>query len=439
MLTQANDDKMSRGQKTMLAILIVVVPLFGALVVCRSCFMERRHTDFGVYARAGWAVRAGHDIYDITDDGGLHYCYPPPFAVAMTPFAEPPTANVSGRYLPFAVSVCIWFALSFAFAIAATHFLASALESTGELVGSRRHWWALRLWPVLLTLPALGNNLSHGQVNSLLLLLVAGMFASLIRGQSRLAGAWLAGAIALKVIPAFLALIPLVRRDRRCFAGLTLGLLVLLIGIPAMTWGPAKMWRYNRKFVDVMLHPAMTDATQADRAKEMFHVLRTDNQSMQATFHAWQHWGDADAPAEPSPRTRALHWLIGIALTVTTLAAASRRLAGNELMLFGGALTVVMLLVSPMCHLHYYVLTMPLVTALLFAALKCDDHQHVRRTQIAFTLHVVGGAIPLLFEAYRNLGFAPVTTLPLWALAVNELRNPRVAAVMPQVVLRKAA
>ena len=34
----------------------------------RSAFMQRRMTDLGVYLRAGWAVRSGADIYDVTDD-----------------------------------------------------------------------------------------------------------------------------------------------------------------------------------------------------------------------------------------------------------------------------------------------------------------------------------------------------------------------------------
>lgn len=433
-------DHLTRTERIALAVFFAMILVFGALVVWRSSYMSYRHTDFGVYARAAWAVRTGHDIYNVTDDGGLHYCYPPTFAVLMAPFAEPPALEQGGRFLPFGISVAIWYALSVGFAFAAAHILASAVESTTNDESDRRRWWALRVWPVLLTLPALGNNLSHGQVNSLLLMLVAGAIAGLIRGRSRSAGAWLAGAIALKVIPGFLALIPLLRRDRRCFAGLTLGLIVLLIGVPAFAWGPTGIWQANRKFVDVMIHPAMADASQADRSKEMFNILKTDNQSIQAVLHAWQYWGDENAPAEPSAKTRAAHWIIGIALTVTTLVMGRRQLSGNDLLLFAGALATVMLFVSPMCHLHYYVLTMPLVTGLLFRAWTEASHvRFTRQLPVLMGLHVVGGAIPLVFESYRNLGFAPLTTFPLWAFAVNELRQPREAIVGPPLILRKAA
>jgi alpha-1,2-mannosyltransferase len=440
MLTSANIDRLTRRERIILAILVAILPLFGALVVWRSCYMARRHTDFGVYARAAWAARTGHDIYEVTDDSGLHYCYPPTFAVLMAPFAEPPKGEQQQYYLPFGISVGIWFALSVGFAFAAAHILASAVESTCNGTIDRRRWWGLRVWPVLLTLPALGNNLSHGQVNSLLLMLVAGAIAALVRGRSRAAGAWLAGAIALKVIPGFLTLIPLMRRDRRCFSGLTLGLVVLLIGVPAFAWGPTGIWRANLKFVDVMIHPAVGDASQADRSEEMFNILKTDNQSIQAMFHAWQHWGDANAPAEPATHTRAAHWLIGIALTLTTLFVGRRQLAGSELLLFAGALTTVMLFVSPMCHLHYYVLTMPLVTGLLFRAWNSgQDVRFTRQLPVLLGLHVVGGVIPLVFESYRNLGFAPLTTIPLWAFAVNELRRPLATTIAPSVIERKAA
>src|SRR5437764_238402 len=102
-------EKLRRWELAGLCLFAVIVPLFGALVVYRSAFQEHRHTDFTVYARAGWAVRTGQDIYQVTDDAGLHYCYPPPFAVLMTPLADPPNSDDSPWYLPFAVSVAIWF------------------------------------------------------------------------------------------------------------------------------------------------------------------------------------------------------------------------------------------------------------------------------------------------------------------------------------------
>src|SRR5438105_2362787 len=122
--------RLTRGDRLLMASVVVVSIALGAMVVWRSCFMQFRHTDFGVYARAGWAVQTGHDIYQVTDDGGLHYCYPPTFAIMMTPFAEPPTRAERHSYLPFFVSVALWYAMSVTFACLASHILASAIEST---------------------------------------------------------------------------------------------------------------------------------------------------------------------------------------------------------------------------------------------------------------------------------------------------------------------
>jgi hypothetical protein len=110
--------------------------------------------------------------------------------------------------------------------------------------------------------------------------------------------------------------------------------------------------------------------------------------------------------------------------------------------LFFGALTAVLLLVSPMCHLHYYCLTMPLVAALLHRQWSASDRllPGASRT-LLLGAHVVGVVAPLIFHDHRNLGFAPAATLPLWAVAVGELyrATPRAASVIPPARRRRAA
>lgn len=439
MTSQPTHNPLSVMYRLVLALMFAVVPLFGSLVVWRSCFMQKRHTDFGVYARAGWAVRSGNDIYEVVDQGGLHYCYPPPFAFFMAPFAEPPGQVSSGWYAPFVISVAIWYCLSVAFAFYSVHVLASELEKSGVPPKDRRQWWSLRIWPVLLTLPALGNSLSHGQANTLLLLTITLAIAGMMAGRSVAAGAWMAGAVALKVIPAFLLLVPLLRRNKRFAVGVACGLFILLVGLPALCWGPTKMMQTNAKFFQVMIFPAVGDASDSARSKEMFQILKTDNQSIQAMLHAWQHWRDPNAPAQPSGSTRAAHWFLGAVMTTLTVWAGRRHRTGNDLLLLMGSLTVVMLLVSPMCHLHYYVLAMPLVTGLVFASRRQMEPSRRLLLACCLGLHVVGGAIPLLVEPYRNLGFAPLSTLPLWCLAIRELRRPSAPAAIPVLPVRKAA
>jgi uncharacterized membrane protein len=411
-------DRPRAGEWLVLALFAgVVTPLFGAVVVWRSAGMAQRHTDFDVYARAAWAARTGRDLYAVTNDDGLHYCYPPPFAVLMAPFAEPAGATGPRAEFAFGVSVATWYALSVAFLFAAAHVLAAAAEGTLPIrppTGCRR-WWALRLLPVLITLPAVGNTLSHGQANLLVLLLVSAAIAAATAGRSGRAGAWLAAAAAVKVFPAFLLLHPLRRLDTRFAAGFIASAAATLFLLPALALGPEAALRANATFAKVMLLPALAEDASASRAEEMFHVLRTDNQSIQAVLHAWRHWGDAAAPAEPDRPTRLVHWSVGALLTWVTLKGKR-----TDTHLTMAALLVIALFVCPMCHLHYYVLTLPLVTGLLHRW-WLDSRRVWPGAQRGglLVLHVVGGAAPLILEDYRNLGFAPLTTLPLWAAAVR--------------------
>lgn len=403
----------------------VVTPLFGAVVVWRSAAMRERHTDFDVYARAAWAARTGRDVYEVTNEDGLHYCYPPPFAVLMAPFAEADGATGPRAEFQFGVSVAAWYLLSVGFLFASAHVLASSAEratAAGVTAGCRR-WWALRLLPVLITLPAVGNTLSHGQANMLALLLLSAAIASATAGRSARAGGWLAAAAAIKVFPAFLLLHPLRQRDGRFLVGFMASTLATVFLLPAVVLGPAAAWRANLTFARVMLWPAIATDASASRAEEMFHVLETDNQSVQALLHAWRHWGDADAPNEPARLTRLIHLTAGALMAWITLAAA-RRPGRESIFLTFAALSFVMLLVSPMCHLHYYVLALPLVTGLLNRWwCECGRIWPGAQRGALLIVHVIGGAVPLIFEEQRNLGFAPLTTLPLWIAAVRSLRR----------------
>ena len=73
--------------------------------------------------------------------------------------------------------------------------------------GTRR-WWYARTVPVYVCLGGVGFTISHGQVNVLVVTLVAGMFAANVAGRTTRSGMWLAAAITLKVIPGVLLLYP---------------------------------------------------------------------------------------------------------------------------------------------------------------------------------------------------------------------------------------
>src|SRR5919201_3090377 len=101
----------------------------------------------------------------------------------MAPLADPPPGE-RGWYVPYAVSVGLWYVLSLLCLAPAVHWLASALEQVAADRGERLpspgspRWWLLRVLPLLTCLPAVGSSLARGQVSVLLLLLVCGMAAA---------------------------------------------------------------------------------------------------------------------------------------------------------------------------------------------------------------------------------------------------------------------
>lgn len=425
---------LGRHERWAVVLLLVGFLLYGLAVEKRSAYMSRRMGDLGVYLRAGWAVRqGGAELYTITDDNGWHYSYPPLFAILMAPLADPPHGVSGHGLIPYPVSVAICYLLNLLALALAVHLLAGALDHVspratvrGQPAGSLR-WWLLRVVPVLLFVPPVGHTLMRGQANLLLLLLVCGMIAALIRGQSLRAGLWLAGAVCLKIFPAYLLLVPVARRDGRCLAGFALGLVVGLGVVPAAVLGPARTVQCYRELRATLLEPAMGVGQDQSRAKELIEVTATDSQSFLASLHNTLHLDRTTRPHVASPGVRRAHWLLGGLFTLLTLASVGRRKAtGRDIPLFVGALTLVMILLSPVCHTHYFVLSVPVMMALI--AQSWDRHstwgQQAGLVVLA-VVQVIGHTLPLLpwFEVLKDVGLAMYTSLILWLAAVVALRQ----------------
>jgi len=405
-------EPLRRWETVGLWLLLVVVILFGALVEYRSAFLRRRMTDLNCYLRASWAVRqGGANLYHVYDDSGWHYNYPPLYAILFTPLADPPiqdwtrypirsvgvAASPNGLgpllaastlaaspaphqatdpvvpYVPWAVSVAIVYVLNLGFLALALQLLASALEkTTGEVSGWRqaagsRRWFELRMFPFLLCLFPIAHTLMRGQANLILMALFCGMIAGMIRGRSFTAGLCLAGAICIKVFPAFLLVVPLLRRDGRFLAGCGAGLLVGLVFIPVLALGPTQTFICYRELAEVLLGPALGLGDNQSRARELIDAHATDSQSFQMLIHNMIHYDPLTRPREILPLARKLHWVLGGCLTLLTLWAGwkHRHTRGPAQAVFVGALILVMLLLSPVCHTHYFSLLVPMVMGLL--------------------------------------------------------------------------
>jgi hypothetical protein len=421
---------LTKTEKAGLILMMVLVVAFGGLVVKRAAFMKRRMTDVDCYLRAAWAVRAGQDIYEVQDTNDWHYNYPPVFAILMTPLANPPPGEDRGGMLPFHASVAIWYVLSLTFLGIGVHWLASALEKTSPAFQNQirfsRPWWQLRLIPVLACLLPVGHTLMRGQVNLLLLVLLCGVAAATLQGRSHLAGWCLAGAICLKVIPAFLLLFPLWRRDGRCLFACFLGLVCLGGAIPMIVFGPSRTIHYYEEYSQVLLGPALGVGSDQSRAKEMIETTANDSQSLQAALHNTLHPTRALRPAQPAALVRWIPRVVGLTLTALTLAAAGwhRRLPGPDLALFLGALIINMLLLSPVCHLHYFSLCVLIVMGLV--AVRWERGSNFK-LGIGLTLILVANIICYVppnipqWLVSRDLAIMIYPTLMLWAAGTLNL------------------
>jgi hypothetical protein len=435
------DARLTKWQRALVAGFFASFVVFGAVVELRSAFLSRRMGDLGVYLRAGWAVRSGADPYSVTDDNDWHYNYPPLFAILMAPLADPPHGTDLPGAVPYDVSVAVFYVLNVTLLFAGVHALASALErsSAFDVAGGParfgRRWWLLRILPVLVCLPPIGHTLMRGQANVILLSLVCAFTAALLTGRRHLAGWFLAGAICLKIFPAYLLLYPLWRRDWRCLAGCGLGLVAGLVAVPVATIGPARTVACYKSLADGLVLPAIGRGGDHVRDDELIKATRNDSQSIQCVIHKTIYLDPATRPELVADVARQAHRVIGGALTLLTLAAAGWRRTdrGADACLFVGALSFLMMALSPVCHTHYFALSLPLVIGLLAAdRARRGTAVPAAATVVLLVLNVAGNLLPLLppLEILKDTGAALYAGLILWLAACVTLRRQSRSAVV---------
>ncbi|HEX7377854.1 MAG TPA: glycosyltransferase family 87 protein [Pirellulales bacterium] len=448
---------LNRLDRISLPVFFAVFLILAGLVVARSSLLERRYGDWNVFARAAWAARSGADLYDITDDNGFHYHYPPTFALLLAPLADAPPGAPRSGLMPYPLTVLYWYYFNLFCLGVSAHWLALAVEGSSP-VWSRpdwrysRGWWGLRLWPLLACLPPVGHTLIRGQVGMLLLLLLSGMILASVRGKSWQAGGWLAGAICLKIIPALLLIYPLLRRDVRFLASCAAGLLLLAVAVPVAVRGPEQTWRDYQKWNQVILSPAVAGGSDTSRANELLNVTATDSQSFLAMLHNTTYLDRETRPRQASSLTRWLARLAGGTLLLAVLAASWRALrprGGASLpdapatIITWGALIEVMLLASPVCHLHYFCLSMPLVAGLMAVAWKDQTRPPLGLAlSVLVVLNVAANTVPHFagMEVWRDVGLAAYAAVGLILAAIIVLwRRPAANLAKATLLPAKAA
>jgi alpha-1,2-mannosyltransferase len=177
----------------------------------------------------------GEDIYKT-----CNYPNPPIMALLLRPLAD----------LPPLVGALVWYYLKVGMALSAFAICFRLAEEPGHPFPA----WSKAL-TVVLSLRPIMSDLTHGNVNLLILFLVVIGLAAFRRGRDLTAGVILALAMACKVTPALFIPYFVWKRSWRVLAGTTLGLALFLFVIPGCVLG----WHENAtllgSWVDQMIRP----------------------------------------------------------------------------------------------------------------------------------------------------------------------------------------
>lgn len=419
--------------------------LFGALVLDRSAFSERRRTDAGVFFRAGYAVREGLDPYTITDNNGWFYLYPPGMAVFMVPLADPvdkalppcppelDRAATPAAYLPYPWSVVAWYALSVACLGICVHTIARALQEGSPrpeirlLAPTHGGWWNIRFWPLLMCMPDFGSTLSRGQVNILVLACVTSAALMFVRSRRAWGGFLLAFAACIKVFPGLLLFYPLARRDWRGMWGYVACGIACMVVLPVLVFGPKLAIEHTWTFLSSMIFPGIAGKPTLGAGTGFDN---TDNLAIQGSLHNLLNIATprGERPTQPEAWIRVAHVVVSLGMLAATLLVGKVReqRSGLEIVLRLGMLCAVMILAVPMCHRHYYVFLFPCVAGLVFS--------HIGTSRLG-TLHgwgwVVAPMYPILLGVsrieheglLRDLPIPLVVNLVVWGMSFAMLRK----------------
>jgi hypothetical protein len=447
---------LTRLHVTGLALLLALVILFGAWVEFRGALAHNRMTDIGAYLRAAWAVRTGGDLYAITDNRGWHYNYPPLFAILMTPFADPPQGIGRSGYLPYEVSVALWYVLTLTIGVAGVGMLARVIEyPPRNLLAGRgrrfsRQWWALRVIPLLILLPAIGRSQMRGQVGLLVAFLLCCMIASILKGKRFHAGLWLSGAICIKLIPVLLLVFPLWRRDWRMLSGSLLGLVIGLIIVPVITLGPQRTVDSYVSFYQGTLVAGIKGDTVGRVGGELTGITSTDSNSPMVVLHNIIYPERKHRPKVAHVGERMAHWVTAFVMMVITLIASGwkgRWCSGKiEATIkdagFMAAFIPLMLVTSPVFHPHYVSMTVPLVMIVVVVIWEYYSYGSIPATWKAVFCfvaisHLLTSIDMGIFLYLRDFGLVLLSTITLWAASLAAIRQtsarPSITAI-PEIL-----
>ena len=393
------------------ALLMVVILGLGWSVYYRAVLSEKGRSDLLMLRDAGRAVLDGNDIYEAKHPRGWPFYYPPTMAVVMAPFA----------LLPLGPAVVAWYALSMGALLWAGYRLVRLCdELSGQQIGP------LVVAAFLVNFGPIIAGLQRGQVSALLFALMVEAFWSYRRGHAGRSGWWIALAASLKLYPALLILLLILRREWRGLGWFAVGLVLLSLALPLAGMGPTTGWEALRSWTSSIAVPFVADPSYADREVfTQFNQFSPSNQSFFGVLARWLARGSLPAHepfvlslADLSASTvRLIGLLLSVGLLLVMALVTLRRVERSGL-----AEAVVwclpMVAANFICHVawhHYYaVLTMAYALAGT-AVLMLPEGRARGRLGLALGLAVACNWLHFAVMFCRQMGLLLLGSLLLWA------------------------
>ena len=212
---------------------------------------------------------------------------------------------------------------------------------------------------------------------------------------------------------------------------------VLLFALPAAVWGIPGAIDANKRTIDLVIAPVVTKDADTSRQLELHGANSTHSQSVQAAVHTWMYPDRSTRPDVVDPIAKWIHLASVAAMLGFTLFSGWKRLTNSpsDQLLFLGSLCVLMMLATPISHLHYSMFVMPLVCG---HWLRSPDRATAWKLGIWSAITLIPALPWAPFEWLRTAGFGTAATLALWFWGLN--RMGRSAAEQPaEQPLRQAA
>jgi hypothetical protein len=397
------------------------------IVMAFQRWMNTR-ADVLAYWFAGKHLREGAGLYVSVQESplGLPFLYPPALAALFALLTS---------MVP-AYGMAAWAALHLLALYALTRLIASRLACAGyDAI-------AVQLLVLVFLSGPLAGDVEEGQVNLLVMLLLgAGLFQLLDRHE-RTAGALLAGALHLKVLPVVAAVALVFGRRVRAASSMLIAALLLIL-LPSLAAAPALgfaalpyaveqnwLWLADR-FIPVLVSGDLPGSG----------AIATPGLSLEAVLSRW--FTDlGEAPARlfllPGGIVQALHRLLTATLVAVALfgtwrdRARARRLAAWTMLLF-----VAVQLGNELCWPHHL---MSLLLVVVFGFLALDGgRRHILLLSglpflFVFSLPALVLVVGSLFDwkpplqVYQHLlqwGAPTLASLALWGTAASLLLRER--------------